>query len=359
MGNSYTISCTVLTVFESFISKRANSAGNDHHFLRIQLANPHQIFCRIIFLKTFLIFIFPSRTSEFFQQVVRHLMSYYPLFWMKTKRRVSSLLQDSYKLPTVSPRWRNLHLQACSYETTGMCSRSSEATSQISVERKESVKHIEEQQPPQKSCFWDSNTFLWVGSTLAPLSVESSYLWRCVWNALCLTLTINQTLITQKRDDGVLARQDMTGSDAGQLTWSGRLSWSRSLKMQTLAGVCFLGPQTYCSVGVCLCVHVHSWLHRACRQSISLYEKLETRFFSRVINLYLVPKLACQKHCFLLKMIIWIAKMITVLQTSTQCSTTSLQEIVFSGRAPPLFNILQLKGNCFGFPTSNKWPFFL
>lgn len=121
-----------------------------------------------------------------------------------------------------------------------------------------------------------------------------------------------------------MARQDMTGSDAGQLTRSGRLSWSRSLKTQTLAGVCFVGPQTYCSVGVCLCVHVHSWLHRAHRWSISLYEKLETGFFWRVINLYLVPKYACQKRYFLLKMIISIVKMVTNLQTSTQRSTTSL-----------------------------------
>lgn len=57
-----------------------------------------------------------------------------------------------------------------------------------------------------------------------------------------------------------------------------RLSWSHTLKTQTLARLCFLGPQTYCSLGVCvLCVHVHSWLHRACGRPISCLYETETR----------------------------------------------------------------------------------
>lgn len=69
----------------------------------------------------------------------------------------------------------------------------------------------------------------------------------------------------------------MKGYDAGQLTWSAWLSWTHThtLKTQTLA--CFLGPQTYCSLGVCLRVHIHSWSHRTPRWSISCFMGLSWR----------------------------------------------------------------------------------
>lgn len=50
--------------------------------------------------------------------------------------RLSSLLQDLYELSIVSPRWGNLHIQACSYETTGMCSGLSVATAQKRVKKR-------------------------------------------------------------------------------------------------------------------------------------------------------------------------------------------------------------------------------
>lgn len=55
------------------------------------------------------------------------------------------------------------------------------------------------------------------------------------------------------RAGSVLARQDMRSSDAGRPTWDARLSWSHTLWAQTLGGLCFLGPQTYCSLGVFAC----------------------------------------------------------------------------------------------------------
>lgn len=82
----------------------------------------------------------------------------------------------------------------------------------------------------------------------------------------------------------------MKGSDAGQLTWSAWLSWSHTLKTQTLAGLCFLGPQTYCSLGVCLSVHVHSWLHRARSWSISCFMRLRSKMPLYVQNDYLNSK---------------------------------------------------------------------
>ncbi len=51
-----------------------------------------------------------------------------------------------------------------------------------------------------------------------------------------------------------------------------------TLRTQTLPGLCFLGPQTYCSLGVCLCLLVHSWLHRSLVH-LKLYEtEMETGF---------------------------------------------------------------------------------
>lgn len=55
------------------------------------------------------------------------------------------------------------------------------------------------------------------------------------------------------------------------------------LKIQTLVGLCFLGPHTYCSLGVCLCVHVHSWLHRARLWSISCFMRLKGKQDSHLV----------------------------------------------------------------------------
>lgn len=66
-----------------------------------------------------------------------------------------------------------------------------------------------------KSSSWDKSTAPWTKSNkllhAAELSVKSSHRWRRVWNALCVTLTINQTLITWHKDGGVLAAPDMKG----------------------------------------------------------------------------------------------------------------------------------------------------
>lgn len=96
------------------------------------------------FQKIHLCFYFPSGTSEFFPTgcfnklkwpyiMYCHITLY---FGWKPRRQLSSLLQDSCThLCIVSPRWRNLHIQACSYETSGMCSALSVATEPKNVSR--------------------------------------------------------------------------------------------------------------------------------------------------------------------------------------------------------------------------------
>lgn len=90
--------------------------------------------------------------------------------------QLSSLLQDSCKLSILSPRWRNQHIQACKYETTGMCSRFSVATSQ----EKNLLNTWRNNNP--KSGFWDSSMLLERESNMllwAECSVKS-------WVKVCL-----------------------------------------------------------------------------------------------------------------------------------------------------------------------------
>lgn len=68
----------------------------------------------------------------------------------------------------------------------------------------------------------------------------------------------------------VLSGQDMNGCDASRLTWSSRLSWSHTLKTQTLTGLVASWPTH--RVDVCVCVSTAAYTQQLPLVSRRLYK---------------------------------------------------------------------------------------
>lgn len=113
---------------------------------KLPTGKPSWRICHIFYLRSRPSEFFPTGCQWGFDKLSRggvscYVMSY--LFWMKTRKRAfirseawTWQMQDSCRPFILSPRWRNLHIQVCSYKTTGMCSRLNVATGQNGSQEK-------------------------------------------------------------------------------------------------------------------------------------------------------------------------------------------------------------------------------